>query len=128
MRFYPILFLLVLFAFASCEKEESFAPLEEQSADSEFFEHLSFVMENMNDDENFKLKVGEEEIVFDFSETTISTQSKGLSTVVGGGGNQAKERCRGDGIKFAKCTKKAVDDYGCQQVTKDGDEYVSNDC
>lgn len=39
------------------------------------------------------------------------------------------ERCRGKiSYSFAKCVKKAVDQFGCQTLTKDGKEYVSSDC
>jgi hypothetical protein len=39
-----------------------------------------------------------------------------------------KERCRGSGVSFARCVKKAVMDTGCQKITMDGDDFVSNDC
>lgn len=41
----------------------------------------------------------------------------------------ATERCRGKtNYSFAKCVKNAVDKYGCQTISKDGEEYVSSDC
>ena len=38
-------------------------------------------------------------------------------------------RCEGGGMKFARCAKSALDKYGCQKITKLGDDkYKSEDC
>ena len=46
-----------------------------------------------------------------------------------GTGTSEKVRCEGGGIKFARCVQSSVDKYGCQKVTKVGDDnYKSEDC
>ena len=46
-----------------------------------------------------------------------------------GDGPTAKVRCEGNGVRFVKCIRDAIEEYGCQKITGSADDgYVSEDC
>lgn len=118
-----LIFLFGLIAFiTSCDKQginDFSTDVEEVSSeDRKFSDDLAVALGILEEGDKLQVSVGDNGIEYKIIDKRIAQNQVTFR----------EERCRGNGLSFAKCVKAAVDEYGCQQITISGDVYVSSDC
>ncbi len=109
------------FIFTSCQKEslqEETLTKKSEVTYEEFHQDLQMAMASAGDDDMIEVQfdAASGNYVFYIDDLPIDPPPMEV-------------RCEGSGISFARCVKDAVDTYGCQQITSDGDDgYISEDC
>ena len=122
MKYLLVILLSITFVFASCDKQEVLNDSNQTELSSKdiqsFSDDLSValgildqgdMLEVLSDDEGYEFKITDKRL----AQNQVTPR---------------QVRCRGNGLSFAKCVKAAVDEYGCQRITRDGGNYVSSDC
>jgi hypothetical protein len=113
--------LLIVFVQFSCEKEV------ELQSQITFEEQFLNVLDENNSHENVIIFSGytnnqlQYQVVDGFEYAWSGSENNRLFDAPG------DELCRGTGLAYAKCAKKALDDGKCLKAYKDGDEYVAEE-